>query len=109
MSGKLLSREWQDVGGLIEDLTNDFFPAAEIIEKPDVEKAKNKYSWTGYIVLKYFGEYFKIDYTCIGNGSWTSNFDLYHYKVVKISKVKFKLVTVEIKVPQYTELENIDC
>lgn len=109
MGKPLLSGEWQDLDQLLGNLITDFFPEAEVIEKPDAEKANAKYSWTGFIVLKYFGEYFKIDYTCIGNGSWTSNFELYQYKVVKVSKVKYKLITMEIKVPQYTELENIVC
>lgn len=109
MSGKLLDQTFQSNEELIYVLTSDFFPNAHIFQNEEPVKGKEKYTWSGQVVLCYYNEYYCISYTCVGNGSWTSFFELHDYNVTSISKVK--VVTREVKVTRHELhfIENVDC
>ncbi len=106
----ILEKEWDSLEDLMQDLVNNFFPEAETLDYQNTPvPGLQKYTWSGHLVLKYYGEYYKFDYTCIGNCAWTTNFDLYKYKVVSVNKVTRNLREVKTFVPEYGILENIIC
>lgn len=102
-------KEWDSLEQLVGDLTTNFYPEAEVLDKAEQPTpGKSKYTWLGGFVLKYFGEFYKVEYTCIGNCAWTNNFDLYRYRVKSIKRVTRKLREVTIMVPEYGTLEEIE-
>lgn len=69
---ELFEKTFDDIYCLKFELTEYYFPECEIIFESEYEKGLQKYNWWSYIVLKYFGELYKVSITSRGNGGWLS-------------------------------------
>lgn len=81
----LCNKEHDHLDSLKNDLNTNFFPECEFIFQSEYIEGCSKYSWDSYLILQYFGEFYKITLESQGNGGWL---DIDECKVVSVYKVQ---------------------
>lgn len=69
---ELFEKTFDSIDCLKYELSEYYFPECEFIFISEYEKGWHKYEWWNYIILKYFGELYKVSITSRGNGGWLS-------------------------------------
>lgn len=84
----ILEMKFNSSEDLLLELRN-YCPKHELIYTSPLEKGASKCTWSGFYIIRLFGDDYKVKFTCLGNGGWLDTCD---YQISSINLTTCKMV-----------------
>lgn len=93
---ELFEKTFDSQESLKNELHEYYFPECEFIYTSSFEEDLEKYSWCNFIILKYFGQLYRINIKGYGNGGWLSIDDFQITSIKKVKKVETVITYTQV-------------